>query len=257
MREKVCRIVRSLSQTINEHASFPIRVKKSPSKLRLGTEEFKEAVRKFRRAAQRMNKQKLVFIDATGVKEQALPSTGLAPKGKKAYVARTRPEAFQPRIDMLAACCYDGPLVATTITANERREAKTRGISKERLLQFIRHDLAPQIRKRADIQHIVVMDKGLHPSKEEVFAALREGRANNVEDVWLIPTGAAKLVSPLDNSMFATVKRLFHASPPANDEVAANNFREAFMHLSPAEVRNHYRHCALTCGQDVDRDLHE
>lgn len=41
------------------------------------TDEFKSGVIKFRNKAQRMNKHKLVFVDVTGIQEQAHPTHGL------------------------------------------------------------------------------------------------------------------------------------------------------------------------------------
>ena len=45
------------------------------------THEYKDAVIEFRRKVQRMNKQQVVFIDSTGIQEQARPLSGLAAPG--------------------------------------------------------------------------------------------------------------------------------------------------------------------------------
>lgn len=223
--------------------------------LLLGTSEFNQSVVKFRNKARHQNKQKLVFIDATGIKQNARPLRGLAPTGKRARVQRERAEAFSARIDMLAAVGYDGPLAATTITPEQREKPKQRGVTKARLLRFLTEDVAPAIAARAQWSHVIITDQGLHPRPDEIKAALASGGANNVEEPWLIPTGAGKFVNPLDNTLFSTVKTDYRGRRPGTLNQAARNLRDAFMQLSQEDVRACYKHCGLTRAHDSAYDL--
>ena len=72
--------------------------------------DFKESVAKYRRKCQRLPKEKLIFIDGTGMKAGARSTHGLAPKGKKAKVKSDKPEKYQPRVDMWGAISYNTPL---------------------------------------------------------------------------------------------------------------------------------------------------
>ena len=168
---------------------------------------------------------------------------------------RKRAEAFSHRIDMLAAVGYDGPLTAATITPAQRKKSKQRGVNKIRLLQFLTEDLAPAIAARAQWSHIIITDQGLHPRPDEVKAALAIGGANNVEDVWLIPTGAGKFINPLDNTLFSTTKTDYRGRRAGTIKRAASNLRDAFMQLSQQDVRACYRHCGLTPAHDGAYDL--
>jgi hypothetical protein len=144
--------------------------------------QFKESVAKYRRKCQRIPKEKLIFLDGTGMKAGARPTHGLAPKGKKAKIKSDKPEKYQPRVDMWGAISYNKPLDFDTKTSEERKEEGVRGYSKKFLKIFLRKKVAPKISSmRTNV--IINMDRGFHCKSGELIDELKAGGAENVEDV--------------------------------------------------------------------------
>ena len=102
---------------------------------------------------------------------------------------------------------------------------------------------------------ILCLDKGLHLKPEEVKEALHQGGAKNTQDAWVFPTNTAKFVSPLDNSLWHTLKTRVHARKPQTEEETAQALEEEFMSMDVNEIRNYYKHCALTRGSDSYKDV--
>lgn len=151
----------------------------------------------FRRKCQRVNKNRLIFIDGTGMRSE--------PRKIRATprVTTKKHEKYEPRVDMWGAITYSGPLTCETITSYERKEIvnqKThkkgvKGYTKSMVKSFLQSKLAPKIKKLKD-NPIICMDKGLAFKEEEVKEAIKAGGAKNLHDVWIFPTNTAKFVIP-------------------------------------------------------------
>ena len=110
---------------------------------------------KFRRKCQRTKKQRLVFIDGTGMRAEPRKLKGLAPQGKTPITLASKPEKYQPRVDMYGAIHYSGPLVCETVTSTQRKtiintrtgKKGVRGYTKSMLKRFLKEKLAPAIKK--------------------------------------------------------------------------------------------------------------
>ena len=107
-----------------------------------------------------MAKDKLVFIDATGIKAEPQKRKGLAPTGRPAKVKAKTAASYEPRIDLLGAITMNAPLAAITTTPEERKQEGIKGFRKKQVNEFFRDELAPAL---SDIEQkmIIVMDKGL------------------------------------------------------------------------------------------------
>jgi hypothetical protein len=220
-----------------------------------GTVDFQDSVLKFRRKASRVNKKKLVFLDATGMKANPQPRHGLAPAGREAKVRAERAESYEPRVDLLGAVTLDEPLAAVTTTPEERKNMGIKGFRKPQVKDFFRVDLAPVLAEKEE-KMIIVMDKGLNFKPEEVKREIKAGGAD-VEEVWSLPTSTAKLVSPLDNCLWHDLKDAVRKQRPHGPDELADAFEHTFMALSETEIKPHYRHCALTRRSDLRQGLNE
>lgn len=77
---------------------------------------------------------------------------GLAPKGEAAITKASKPEKYEPRVDMYGAIAYTGPLVCETVTAAQRKaimnprtkKKGVRGYTKSMLRKFLQEKLAPK-----------------------------------------------------------------------------------------------------------------
>ena len=89
---------------------------------------------------------------------------------------------------------------------------------------------------------------------EEVKEELKAGGAE-VEDVWILPTGTAKHVSPLDNCIWHDVKEAIRKSAPNDEDETAERMHDSFMALDAEKLKHHYRNCVLTTGSDFYKGL--
>ena len=64
---------------------------------------------------------RLVFIDSTGMRAEPRKLKGLAPKGKAAVTKASKPEKYEPRVDMYGAISFTAPLACETVTSAERK----------------------------------------------------------------------------------------------------------------------------------------
>jgi len=223
------------------------------SHLSLDTKDFKEGVAKFRRKCQRVNKNRLVFIDGTGIRSEPRKLRGLAPRGSIPRVTAKRHEKYEPRVDMWGAISYSEPLVCETFTSQQRKKVintrsgkrGVKGYTKPMVKNFLKKKLAPKIKKLKG-KPILCMDKGLAFKEEEVKEAIKSGGATNLHDVWIFPTNTAKFVSPLDNTLWHGLKDRVRARKPATEDSTARIMKREFMATPPTEIKNYYRHCGLT-----------
>jgi hypothetical protein len=229
----------------------------------IGTEEYQESVITFRKKCQNIPKQGLVFIDGSGLRSEPRRLTGLAPVGKTPKTTTKKAEKYEPRVDIMGAICFNKPLACETKTSKQRkaipnprkRKIGVKGYTKNMVCDFLRNELAPKI-KELNVKNVVVcMDKGLSFKEEEARQQLLDGGAQNVKKVWILPTNVAKYVSPLDNTLWHSLKERVRARKPKSEAQTARIIKEEFMAISQMDIKNYYRNCKLTRGSDPAADL--
>ena len=159
------------------------------------TENYRDTVVAFRKKCQNVAKNRLVFIDGSGLRAEPRPRTGLAPAGQVAKTRAKKPEKYEPRVDIMGAINYDKPLACETKTSTQRKSTKNKrtkkkgvkGYTKEMVKKFLKNKLAPQIQAMEARKVIVCMDKGLAFKEEEAKEQLRLGGAQNVDKIWILP----------------------------------------------------------------------
>ena len=120
---------------------------------------------------------------------------------------------------------------------------------------FLKNKLAPKI-KSMEVQKVIVcMDKGLAFKEQEAKEQLRLGGAHNVEKIWILPKDTAKYVSPLDNTLWHSLKEKVRARKPRSEAATARVIKEEFMGITQMEIHNYYRNCKLTHRSDPLEDL--
>ena len=193
---------------------------------------------------------------ATGMKSESRPLYGLAPTKKYTRVLASKAEPYEPRVDLLGCISYDKPLGCQTKTTIERKNARVKGYTKIQTKEFIRKKVAPEV-KNISMGMIFVIDKGLRFKPEEVKEELVKGGANNIEDVLIIPTGAGKLVNPLDNSMWHEMKDRVWSRNANSEKHNAKFMKEEFMKTSKDDIYYYFRYCALTFHSDLYNGLED
>ena len=204
----------------------------------LETTNFRESIAAYRRKCQHIAKEKLVFVDGTGMKAGARPGYGLAPKGKKAKIKTEKPSAYHPRVDMWGAISYNKPLAFDIKTSKDRKQEGVKGYRKKHLKLFLKKKVAPKI-ANLSCNVILNMDRGFKCSSEELAEALKAGGAKNVEDVWIFPPNAGKLCNPLDNTLWHSMKQRVRKEKPNSEEELAKAAKKTFMKISPKDIHSY------------------
>jgi len=229
----------------------------------IGTENYQNSVISFRKKCQRVAKDRLVFLDGSGLRSEPRPLTGLSPVGTPAKTTTEKAEKYEPRVDIMGAISYNAPLACETKTSEQRKKVANsrkkkmgvKGYTKDMVKKFLKTQLAPQIREMKTKEVIVCMDKGLSFKSEEAKNELRLGGAENVKDVWILPTNTAKHVSPLDNTLWHSLKQRVRARKPRSEAGTARIVKQEFMRISAMDIQSYYRNCRLTTRSNLKDDL--
>jgi hypothetical protein len=201
-----------------------------------------------------VNKSKLVFIDQTGINLAARALYGLAPKGKKSYVKSAKPVKYSERYDVMGVINGDGVLAQDILSPEQRKRAGVRGYTKHIILQWMQRTLSKIINQTGQIGVVIVLDKGLAIKSEEVKAAVEAGGCDRVAEVWIMPTGIAKHVNPLDNSLWHQYKNCVREAAPTSHITMMKALKSCWKNISAASVTNYYHKCALFRHQDIYKD---
>ena len=76
-----------------------------------------------------------------------------------------------------------------------------------------------------------------------------------MKDAWIFPEGAGKLCNPLDNTLWHSLKERVRNHEPKDEISTAKSLKKEFMAISAKDIHAYYRHCSLTHGQDLHKDL--
>ena len=141
----------------------------------VGTESYRNSVISIRKKCQNVSKSSLVFLDGSGIKSEPRPLRGLSVAGTPAVTTAEKPEKYEPRIDIMGAISYDGPLICETKTSKQRQNISNprngkkgvKGYTKAMVKNFLKNKLSPKIQDMKAKEVIVCMDKGLAFKEEE------------------------------------------------------------------------------------------
>jgi hypothetical protein len=156
----------------------------------------------------------------------------------------------------LGAISYNKPLAIDIMMSSDRKKLNVKGYGKERTRSFFRKKLAPKIAKEMKHKDVIIcMDKGFRFTVEDILKQFHLGGANNVKDAWIFPKGAGKLCNPLDNTLWHSLKERVRNHEPKDEISTAKSLKKEFMAISAKDIHAYYRHCSLTHGQDLHKDL--
>ena len=225
----------------------------------IGTEAYRNSVVEARKKLRQVPNKRLVFIDGSGMRSEPRPLKGLARAGQTPKTTAEKAEKYEPRVDIMGAVGYHAPLACETKTSTQRRvipnprrnKIGVKGYTKPMVKNFLKNELAPKISEMKVKDVIVCMDKGLSFKEEEAKEQLRAGGAQNVKEVWILPTNSAKHISPLDNNLWHSLKERVRARKPRTEVGTARIIKQEFMSTS----QSYFRNCRLTWRSDPSGDL--
>jgi hypothetical protein len=194
--------------------------------------------------------ERLIFIDQSRINLESAPTHGLSPAGTPVIIWADKPEQWEPRIDFMGAVCGKQQLAFETKTDEQRRKEGVKGWTKAAVLSFIRLKVAPAVVKVCIEGAVVVVDKALKISGEDVHNAMVAGGAEDAKCGVVLPTASAKYVSPLDNTMWHQVKESIRAKQATSVTQLVQVIRRAWLAVTPEQIHAYYKHCALARGDD-------
>jgi hypothetical protein len=203
-----------------------------------------------RRKLQRISKDRVLFLDETAVRLSEAPTSTLVARGQQPYVLATDTSSYAKRFDMIACCNGKQVFPPMIFTPAERSDAGVRGINKKMLVKYIQEILAQQVGALNKYPVFLVMDRAsIH--QQDLLQEFHDMGCQDLKDILLMPTNAAKRISPLDNSLFHDWKEAIRKHGPLTLRNIQQIMADEWNKLTEAKIHAHYKHCGLIGKQDV------
>jgi hypothetical protein len=213
-----------------------------------------ESIAECRRRLQALDKNKVLFLDETSARVGLAPTYTVVAPGESAFVIVEETSSYAKRFDMIACCTYDRVFPPIIFTPTERAEASAKGINMRMFEQYIHSILAQAVAALDRYPLTLVMDRATIHNPEKVKQAFIEGGCQDIVDIVLMPTQAAKRMSPLDNALFNTWKTRVRNRGVISSTNIEQVMSDEWNRLSSADIQPNYQHCLLFRRQDVYAD---
>jgi hypothetical protein len=194
---------------------------------------------------QRVKWDRLIFIDQAQIKVGNGPLKGLAPAGKPAVDVGKTARQWGERLDFMGAVCGEGQVAFNLRTAKDRQKAKCKGWKKDMILRFIRDEVAGYCVAHDLEGAVVVVDKALRVTVEDVLSEMKRGGAERATKAMVMPTSSAKYISPLDNNLWHEMKHNLRNRACQDVKSLVTATRQVWAEISREHIQAYYRNCAL------------
>jgi hypothetical protein len=206
-----------------------------------------------RRKLQRISKDRVLFLDETAVRLSEAETSTIVLPGETKYVIVEDDTSYAKRFDMIA-CINGGQVFAPCIyTPKERSDAGVKGINTEMLVDYILNTLGQETWALDRAPLTLVVDRSRVHNIERMMEAFKE-RGGHVMDIILMPSKAAKRLSPLDNALFHDFKQAVRKHGPLTLRNIEQVMSDEWNRITGEQIKSHYHHCGLVCYTDVYRD---
>ncbi|CAF3491093.1 unnamed protein product [Rotaria sp. Silwood2] len=183
-----------------------------------------DAIAKLRRKLQRVSINEVIFIDETHVKIDEVP--------RKTLVA---PAIVGNRV-----------LPPIIFTPEDRRTRNVKGINSDLFIEFIENVLCPSITELDPCPMYLVSDKSNIHNASKIEQAFRNVGYTGLTEVLILPTQAAKRVSPLHNTLFHEWKERIRKHSLLAEETLSTTMINEWYNTNEENIKHHYDHCAIT-----------
>lgn len=209
-----------------------------------------------RRKIQRISKDRVLFLDETAVRLSEAATSTLVARGQQPYVLATETSSYSRRFDMIACCNGNQVFPPMIFTPSERSDAGVRGINKKMLVKYIQTILAQSIGALDKYPIFLVLDRAsIHQG--DLLQEFHDMGCQDLKDILLMPTNAAKRMSPLDNALFHDWKEAIRKHGPLTLTTIQQVMADEWNNLSADQIHAHYQHCGLTRGHNEYADCPE
>jgi len=217
----------------------------------LVTASFCEEIANFRRWAQRISNDRLVFLDETAMKVNQAPSTTLVMPGESEYVIVEDDTSYAARYDMIGVCTGKEMLPSIVYSPADRVSRGVDGIRSWMVNDYIEDILARAISALDRYPMYLIVDRASAHNKDKMLEAFQNSGCEEIVEVKYMPTKSAKRLSPLDNVIWHEWKDKVRQHSPLNSSNIVSHMMTAYHSVAP---NVYYRHCGLTHGQSVYKD---
>jgi hypothetical protein len=209
-----------------------------------------EDIAKIRRKLQRININRILFLDETAVRTNEAASRTIILPDEQPFVEATETSSYAKRYDMIACCTGEEVLLPKIFTPKERSDTAVRGINRAMLEQFIDDTLAQAV-EGLDRYPLTLMVDRASIHKGDLLQCFRDRSSESIQQVLLMPPMAAKRLSPLDNSLFHDWKEKVRKRAPLTNRSIEQVMADEWNNLPNTLLQAHYKHCGLMRGTDV------
>jgi hypothetical protein len=206
-----------------------------------------EQIAKIRRKIQRVDKNKVLFLDETYRRVGDADCATIVLPGEPRFIESSETSKYAMRFDMIA-CCSAAEVLPPIIYAPKERG---KGINSAMLHEYIRNLLAQAAGALDRYPLWLVVDRASIHSEEKMVQEFHDWGCQELKEIIKMPAAAAKRLSPLDNSLFNCWKQRVLAGPPLTKSNIKARMSDAWNSLPAAIIRAQYRNCGLMRGQDL------
>lgn len=215
-----------------------------------------EELARCRRRLQQIPKKKVVILDETHVRVGSCDSHTLVAPGESSCVVVENTTRYAPRYDMIACTSFTHTLPPIVYTPADRQQRGVDGVNERMFLDYIiiTDILAPAIASLDEYPITLVMDKSNIHHPDKIKLALIDGGCQDVADIIILPTQAAKRMSPLDNSLFHTWKQNILRRGATRSSSLVQVMCDEWNNLTRDIIHQQYQHCLIMRQQNVYAD---
>jgi hypothetical protein len=177
----------------------------------------------------------------------------LVAPGELPYVTVTDTSSYADRYDMIALCNGEHVLPPIIFTPKDRQGRGVKGITKRMLEQGVDDILAQAVGAIDKYPLYLVVDKAsIH--RQDLVQVFHDRGCQDLEQMLIMPTQAAKRMSPLDNALFHIWKERVRKHAPLTKRNVVQVMTDEWNNLSPRYIQSQYRKCRLMRYQNVYED---
>lgn len=206
-----------------------------------------EEIATIRRKIQRIGIKHVLFLDETHKREGDVESYTIVLPGEKSFIESSDDSAYAPRYDMIG--CVSGTTTLPPIIYSPTERQK--GVTTEMLLEYIRNLLAQSAGALNEYPLILYLDKSPIHNVVKIKSEFHDWGCQEMKEVIKIPSGSAKRLSPLDNSLFNLWRQRVLNGPSLTKFNIKRRMICAWETIMKKEIQAQYRHCGLMRGMNV------
>jgi DDE superfamily endonuclease len=213
-----------------------------------------KSIVKFRRWAQRIANNKLIFLDETAIRVSDAPRNTLVMPDEQPIVVVEDNSSYAARYDMIAVTTGTEVLPPVIFSPEDRETRGVDGIQGWMLNEYILDILARSIAALDRYPMYLVVDRSTAHNSETMMESFHCGGCFEIVDIMKMPTKAAKRISPLDNGIFHEWKDRVRKHNLLTSKNIESVMVQEWENISQENISHYYKHCGLTHGQDVYKD---